>query len=465
MSVNLGLLLIEIDLQPITRVLTEFRDAQILLGPKTRATLARALVSTTTFSEIKGWIDTCIARKALLHIFTHDVSSKPSEYGCTPAILTQMLDYLVQKQSASQLTVMTVAQAYDYWSTATAGKATVVVSFDDANESDYTVVYPLFVARGLKGTSYIVTSVIDESDQLTWTEIATMRGARPTYAVHLESKQNSSATVNLGTITLGGTSYSLPSNISETAGTYQAQFYAASGYAFDHWETTGSVTVTSVTVNSATVTVKGAGTLRAVYKVGTSVLFADGFESGTFSTWTGTGVTSGETTAVVKTLPHQGAYSAKFTSNGAGGFENAYCYKSIASSGELYGSGYFYVSKSGIASEGNRFFPIVFTAGGNPVAYAGWVRVGGVVRWNLLVRDGTGWATVHSATSPLLNRWYTVQLHWKNSASRRCWRALGGRHTSMLHHWQEHSRVRKRESSAVRAARTLQLRCHFSLLR
>jgi len=144
---------------------------------------AAQLIRTTTFSEIKGWIDTCIANNALLHVFSHDVSSSPSEYGCTPTILAQMLDYLIQKQNAGQLTVMTMAQAYDYWSTATAGKATVVVSFDDANESDYTIAYPLFVARGLKGTSYVYTDVIGESDQLTWTEIAKMRAPTPTITV------------------------------------------------------------------------------------------------------------------------------------------------------------------------------------------------------------------------------------------------------------------------------------------
>jgi peptidoglycan/xylan/chitin deacetylase (PgdA/CDA1 family) len=71
---------------------------------------------------------------------------------------------------------MTMAQAYDYWhNAATQPKPTVVVSFDDAHESDYLVVYPLFTARGLKGTSYIVTSYIDWQDQLSWAEIAKMR--------------------------------------------------------------------------------------------------------------------------------------------------------------------------------------------------------------------------------------------------------------------------------------------------
>jgi hypothetical protein len=93
-----------------------------------------------------------------------------------------MLDYLVEEQNAGNLTVMTMAQAYDYWSTTKSGKPTVVVSFDDAYESDYLVAYPLFVARGLKGTSYIVTSVIDENQQLSWSEIAKMRAPRNTYA-------------------------------------------------------------------------------------------------------------------------------------------------------------------------------------------------------------------------------------------------------------------------------------------
>lgn len=378
---------------------------------------AAQLVSTTAWSEIKGWIDTCISAKALLNIFTHDVSNNPSEYGCTPAILTQMLDYLVQKQNAGQLTVMTMAQAYDYWSTATAGKATVVVSFDDSNESDFTVVYPLFQARGVKGTSYIVTSVIDEDGQLSWTEIAKMRAGGTTYAVHLESKQNSSATANLGTITFGGTSYNLPTNISNIAGNYQAQYFSASGYGFNHWETTGSVTVANATNNPTTVTIKGAGTLRTVYKAVTSVLFSNGFESSSFSSWTGRQVSAGERATVVNTLPHTGAYSAKFTSNGTLRYENSYCYKNIVSSPELYGQGYFYVSRSGITNDGNRFYPLVFVAGGNPVAYAGWARSGGVVRWTLIVRNGTGWAVTSSSTSPSLNRWCKVELHWKNSAS------------------------------------------------
>jgi len=133
------------------------------------------LKKTTTWSKIKGWIDDCIAKKALLHIFTHDVSEKPTPYGTTPRKLAQVLDYLVEKQRAGLLTVVTMAQAYDYWSTATQGTAMVVVSFDDAWATDYTTVYPLFQARSLKGTSYIVTSFIGQPNRLTWGQIDLMR--------------------------------------------------------------------------------------------------------------------------------------------------------------------------------------------------------------------------------------------------------------------------------------------------
>ena len=133
------------------------------------------LKRSTGWRKIKGWIDDCIENNALLHIFTHDVSAKPSGWGCTIEKLNQTLNYLVEKQNAGLLTVMTMSDAYEYWTTTTECKATVVVSFDDANDSDYYTVYPLFIERGLKGTSYIVTSFIDTLDHLTWDMIAEMR--------------------------------------------------------------------------------------------------------------------------------------------------------------------------------------------------------------------------------------------------------------------------------------------------
>ena len=147
------------------------------------------------------------------------------------------------------------------------------------------------------------------------------------------------------------------------------------------------------------------------------ILFADGFESGSFSAWTGTSVTSGETATVVSSMAHHGANSSMFASNGGGGTERAFCFKTMSSVTELYARGYFYVSASGIVANDNRFYFMIFKAGSNPVAFAGWRMTGGVVRWSLLIRNGTGWGTAYSVNGSSLNQWYCVELHWKEDAT------------------------------------------------
>ena len=148
-----------------------------------------------------------------------------------------------------------------------------------------------------------------------------------------------------------------------------------------------------------------------------SVLFEDGFESGDFSAWSGISTSSGETATVVDTLPHLGAYSAMFASDGGGGFEGAYSYVDVSSSSELYGRGYFRVSQSGIAENNDRFYFMRFRAGGVDVAYAGWRQTGGVTRWGLIIRDGTSWVTAFSGSAPSLDQWYCVELHWVEDSS------------------------------------------------
>ena len=144
----------------------------------------------------------------------------------------------------------------------------------------------------------------------------------------------------------------------------------------------------------------------------TTSSFTNGYESGSFSSWTGVTTTQGETATVTDARPHHGSYSAVFTSDGGGGYESAYAQKAVSSS-ELYARGYFYVSESGLAADGDRIYFIVFKAGSSNVAYAGWRRDAGTVKWWLTLRQGTGYVDVPAtATSPSSDRWYSVQLHW-----------------------------------------------------
>ncbi len=143
------------------------------------------LKKTTPLGKIQGWMDDCVADAALLVILTHDVSANPSNYGCTPELLHQTLDYAIEKQNAGLLEVVTIAEAYDYWSTAEQGKAMVVFTFDDAWKSDYENVWPMFKDHGVAGTSYIITGAIenvewdDTADRLTWAMIEEMSTAGP----------------------------------------------------------------------------------------------------------------------------------------------------------------------------------------------------------------------------------------------------------------------------------------------
>lgn len=146
-------------------------------------------------------------------------------------------------------------------------------------------------------------------------------------------------------------------------------------------------------------------------------VFQDNFESGSFSKWTGTKFTIGETVTVTNVLTREGTYSAKMTSNANGGYERAYCYRNITSSSELYARGYFYISQNGINSDNDRIFLIVFRAGSNGVAYAGWKRTGGIIKWCLTMRDGTSYVDVLSSATPAINRWYCVEIHWKKDAA------------------------------------------------
>jgi hypothetical protein len=91
-----------------------------------------------------------------------------------------------------------------------------------------------------------------------------------TYNVRLESRENNDATSNKGTISIEGTVYTLPQNLTKTPGTYSLSFSPPSGYTFIRWDATGGVPVSNPASASTSLTVTGPGTLRAIYIYGTA---------------------------------------------------------------------------------------------------------------------------------------------------------------------------------------------------
>jgi hypothetical protein len=133
--------------------------------------------------------------------------------------------------------------------------------------------------------------------------------------------------------------------------------------------------------------------------------------------WSGTSRTSGESASVTSTLHHDGVLCERLTTNGGNGNEYSYLYKTIASSSEISARGYFYVSRSGIVENSDRFSFIGLRSGGTVVASAGWRRTGGSTIWCLIIRSGTSSVVAYSQAVPSLNTWYCVELRWRKGSS------------------------------------------------
>jgi len=172
-----------------------------------------------------------------------------------------------------------------------------------------------------------------------------------------------------------------------------------------------------VIVAFANDTVGNMGVSNSVFFTIDTSFFSDDFESGGFNAWNGIRNSRGETGVVVNWPSYQDDYRARFMSNGGGGTEYSYIYKTVASSTDLYARGYFCISKSGIAYNNDNFYLLAFRAGSNNVAYAGWGKVGGNVRWCLMIKSGTKNAIAYSTQIPAVNQWYCVELHWKKDVA------------------------------------------------
>lgn len=144
--------------------------------------------------------------------------------------------------------------------------------------------------------------------------------------------------------------------------------------------------------------------------------FADGFESGSFSSWSGVALTLDDKASVVQTNPYEGIYCAVFQTGAvSSGIRQACVYESVATS-TVYARGYFYIANGlPLDDNGDRFALIAFGAGGTTLASFRVFRSGNVDRFNIIGYNGTNGYPTNStdAVYPVLGRWYCIEFYAK----------------------------------------------------
>jgi len=224
--------------------------------------------------------------------------------------------------------------------------------------------------------------------------------------VHLESEEIGASSSNRGFITFDGTSYSLPSDVSKATGVYSAGYFADEGYVFDHWVTTGLISVTSANANPTTVTVSGNGMLIAIYRTYTPVLFGDGFESGGFSAWDSTTSGGNGVIAVDSTIKHHGSYSSKSSWSASG--DTAYATKSFAATDLIYVRLYFNIATLPQNGAITRF--LLIRSGNAEVGQIGLARSsGGVLYWTIRYRNNGVVSTLSYSSLPYAGEWVCIE--------------------------------------------------------
>jgi hypothetical protein len=145
-----------------------------------------------------------------------------------------------------------------------------------------------------------------------------------------------------------------------------------------------------------------------------SQIYTSGFETGNFGEWDGTYVTSGETASVVRSLPHDGVYHARFTTDGSASIARAYCYKNVAGVSELYAQMYVYVDNGLPLTSWNALWLVQFRdSSGSVVASYGIKADASGTRWALMYSGQTAYAS----SGPQANTWYAVEAYFNKTAS------------------------------------------------
>lgn len=147
-------------------------------------------------------------------------------------------------------------------------------------------------------------------------------------------------------------------------------------------------------------------------------LFADGFEAGNFSAWSGTATAgTGSTITVETTAADTGTYGARAynPNNSDNGYARCYQNQTFPASNTLYAKLRWKPVAANVGEGGTLIGPYLYQ--GNPT-YApvlGLRNASGT--WQLIMRRKDGSNSTATVTGITLNTWYTVKLLWDKSGA------------------------------------------------
>jgi hypothetical protein len=149
--------------------------------------------------------------------------------------------------------------------------------------------------------------------------------------------------------------------------------------------------------------------LTAVFVEGVPRFFADGFESGSFASWSGT---SG-TPQIVDSPVHHDDHAALFNPRGA--YE--YCYKTLDSSqSTVYHR--FYVRVDELPNANGEKYDLSRGYAGGTVIWQTAIADSSGLRWSINYRSGATWTQVNSDVTTInTGTWYCIELYWKLGAT------------------------------------------------
>lgn len=358
---------------------------------------AACMQADADFNQLKALIDNAVVQKKLLNLFTHQVTNPPAVYGTTPQILGQVLDYLVAQQDAGNLEVLTMRQAYMDFD---GQKAVVVISFDDGWVTDYTVAWPMFAARGLAGTSYIIGQAVDANDpyRLNWGMVAQM--------ANIPEPTSWSVSINSNPPLTG---YTTPSGIVNIeSGPLTVTANPAPNYRFSSWLFDGNV----LTGNPVTLPAQSGGSFHSLtanfVPTSVSAIFQDGFESGSFGSWWWTDGAP----AVVSSPAHMGSYAAQ----AVGGY--SYWDKLLDNSyNDLFFAGYVQFPAL-LSNDQATYFMNVYDTPYTHVVAGGMYSFGGNNYWLLNV-NGDWFLSAPANIEP--NHWYFLEIEYNTDGAANLW--------------------------------------------